>query len=72
MTKTQREELDLEIKHIEDPWKPLNIRMGPTYEEVWQTRFDFCVKWGTILCSSAIALIVGAEVIFHAWGWFHG
>ena len=58
MTKTQREELDLEIKHIDQSkdWKPYNRRV---------TDGNKFVSWLCAAIAVPIVIIIGAEILFH-------
>lgn len=66
MTKIQREELDLDVKHLDcgHEWKPLNVRVVRDGTP-W-------AKWFIAGLALAIAVIIGAEVIFHAWAVLRG
>jgi hypothetical protein len=56
----QREELDLEIKHIDHSheWKPYNRRV---------TDGNKFVSWICAAIAVPIVIIIGAEIIFHLW-----
>lgn len=64
MTKIQREELDFEIKHIDHSheWHTFNRRV--TDATPW-------AKWFMAGLALAIAVIIGAQIIFHLIAWSH-
>jgi hypothetical protein len=71
MTPIQREELDWEIEHMErvEKWRPRNRWDA---DAKFHRLIDKIVPW---LCASIavpIAIIIGSEILFHAWAFFHG
>jgi hypothetical protein len=63
LTPMQREELDLEIKHIDQDkkWTPYNRRITDG------SRF---LPWLCAALAIPIIIIIGAEIIFHVWALF--
>jgi hypothetical protein len=62
MTPMQREELDLEIRHIDGihEWRPYNRRV---------TDANKFVPWLCAIIAVPIVIIVGAEILWHFMAW---
>lgn len=60
LTPIQREELDLDVKHVDDPWNKYH-RIDPRAkaEYVWQRRVDAFMKWASATVATGFLVIAG-------------
>jgi hypothetical protein len=70
MTPNQREDFDREIHYLDthpEKWEALN-KMTP--DARFQRFVDKVLPWLCAVIAVPIAIIIGAEILFHAWAFF--